>query len=83
MKRAIKMVLLAAAAGLCASVEQISNRGNSYRTEPYTTIRLDANLVLAPATVTDSRGRLAPNLASADSILSTRCLSGRPTASVR
>ena len=66
MERAIKMVLLAAAAGLCGSAQQISTRGTSYWTEPHTTIRLDANLVLVPVTVTDSRGRLVPNLVQTD-----------------
>lgn len=66
MQRAIKMFLLAAAAGLCGSAQQISNRGSSYQPDPRATIRLDANLVLVPVTVTDSRGRLVPNLVQAD-----------------
>ena len=67
-QRTIKLVLLAAAAGLYGSAQQISNRGNSFRVEPHTntTIRLDANLVLVPVTVTDSRGRVVANLPQAD-----------------
>jgi hypothetical protein len=56
MARMIQLILLAAAAGFCGSAQQIPIRGNSFRVEPHTTIRLDANLVLVPVTVTDSRG---------------------------
>ena len=66
MERTVKLVLLAAAAGFCGSAEQIANRGNSFRVEPRTTIRLDANLILVPVTVTDSRGRVMPNLVPTD-----------------
>lgn len=66
MQRAMKMVLLAAAAGLCGSAGQVSDRGNSYRPEPRAMVRLDANFVLVPVTVTDNRGRLVSNLKQTD-----------------
>ena len=66
MEQTVKLVLLAAAVGFGASAEQISNRGTSFRVEPHTTIRLDANLVLVPVTVTDSRGRVLSNLVQTD-----------------
>jgi hypothetical protein len=66
MARMLKLILMAAAAGFCGSAQQIPIRGNSFRVEPHTTIRLDANLVLVPVTVTDSRGRVMPNLVQTD-----------------
>ncbi len=66
MARMIQLILLAAAAGFGGSAQQIPIRGNSFRVEPHTTIRLDANLVLVPVTVTDSRGRVMPNLVQTD-----------------
>ena len=68
MGRTVKWVLLASAAGFCGLAQQISNLGNSFRVEPHTntTIRLDANLVLVPVTVTDSRGSVVANLPQAD-----------------
>ena len=68
MQRTIKLVLLAAGAGFYGSAQPTSNRGNSFRVEPHTntTIRLDANLVLVPVTVTDSRGSVVANLPQAD-----------------
>src|SRR5664280_3412061 len=68
MQRTIKLVLLAAAAEFYGSAQPISNRGYSFRVDPHTntTIRLDANLVLVPVTVTDSPGRVVANLPQAD-----------------
>ena len=66
MERTVNLVLLAAVAGFYGSAQPISNRGNSFRVEPDTMIRLDANLVLVPVTVTDSRGRVVANLPQAD-----------------
>jgi Ca-activated chloride channel homolog len=67
MQRTVNLVLLVAVAGFCGSAQQISNRGNAFREPPAnTTIRLDANLVLVPVTVTDSRGKVVPNLLKTD-----------------
>jgi Ca-activated chloride channel family protein len=67
MQRTVNLVLLVAVAGFCGSAQQISSRGNAFREPPAnTTIRLDANLVLVPVTVTDSRGRVVPNLLRTD-----------------
>src|ERR1035437_7232743 len=66
MERTVNLVLLAAVAGFYGSAQPISTRGNSFRVEPDTMIRLDANLVLVPVTVTDSRGRVVANLPQAD-----------------
>lgn len=66
MQRVKKMVLLAVTAGLCGSAGQILSRANLSRPERRPTIRLDANLVLVPVSVTDSRGKLVPDLRQTD-----------------
>ena len=59
------VLLPAVLAGCCAAADWGLDRGPA-PPEIHPTIRLDANLVLVPVTVTDTRGKLIPNLHRTD-----------------
>jgi Ca-activated chloride channel family protein len=66
MKPASAVVLLAIVAAFSGLGDEPSYRRVALRPGASATIRLDADLVLVPVTVTDRRGKLVPNLAQAD-----------------